>query len=165
MASTEQQYHLLEELLENSSYRVESGNPGAVKIRSVCADSRTVVPGSLFVAISGDTVDGHDFISDAVERGAVAVLSEQRIEQDFSAAAPDDFVAIRVANTKEMVGRIASRFYGNPAEELTMIGVTGTNGKTTITYLMEHVLAAGGIQVGVIGTVNYRYTDEDGVAR
>ena len=153
---------LLETLIAEIPCQLISGTPGSTEIYSVCSDSRNVLPGSLFVAVKGETLDGHDFLSSAVSAGAVAVVVDSGKGSGAAADELKDIVVISVADTRETLGLVASRFYGNPADTLMMIGITGTNGKTTVSYLMEHVMSAAGLRVGVIGTVNYRYSSRDG---
>ena len=121
---------LLEELLADIDYILCSGSAGSILIHSVSADSRNIIPGSLFVAMQGGTADGHDFIDKAVRAGARAVVvnSEKWINRPIEA--PENIVVIGVDDTKEVLGAVASRFFGNPAERMKMIGITGTNGKT-----------------------------------
>jgi murE/murF fusion protein len=123
----------------------------------ITADSRKVQPGCLFVAIAGGSHDGHAFIDEAILRGCVAVIAEKgRLE----AIRPDspDVCVLEVEDSKAAYAEVAAAYYGHPASRLKLIGITGTNGKTTVTYLLEEVLTSMGIPVGVIGTVNYRYT-------
>ncbi len=117
-------------------------------------NSNRCVPNSLFVAVRGTNADGHAFISDAIERGAVAVVVEQDIP-------PYDSVEIiRVEDTREALGKLAHAWYGHPSRDLLVIGVSGTNGKTTTTYLLESIFSAAGLQAGVIGTIEYRFADQ-----
>jgi UDP-N-acetylmuramoyl-L-alanyl-D-glutamate--2,6-diaminopimelate ligase len=110
-----------------------------------------VSEGSLFVAIRGTRTDGHDFVHQAIDRGAHAVVVEKPLE-------PIEGISIvRVENTRVALAKIANQFYHFPSHSLTIVGITGTNGKTTTAYLLESVLAACGHRVGVIGTVNIRY--------
>ncbi len=120
-------------------------------INSIHYDSRTVTPGGLFVAIPGLQADGHAFIEDAAKRGAVAAVSEKPW-----AGQPSIAVA-HVENARLALAALSSAFYGNPSRELCVIGITGTNGKTTTAYLIESILNAAGYSVGVIGTINYRF--------
>ena len=120
------------------------------EIGSVHYRAQDVEPGGLFVAISGHTADGHDFIDQALARGAVAIIVERPVEKDA--------VIISVENTRKALSAVAAVFYGNPSQKLTLIGITGTNGKTTTAYLVESILYSAGVSVGVIGTVNYRYS-------
>ena len=119
------------------------------QIASVHYRSQEVEPGGVFVAIVGHTADGHDFIEDAIESGAVAIVSQQQIGSQI----PN----VQVADSRLALAEIAACFYGNPSEQLTVIGITGTNGKTTTAYLVESILQQAGLAVGVIGTINYRY--------
>jgi len=120
-------------------------------IDSVHYDSRTVTPAGLFVAIQGHRWDGYTYIEEAIENGAVAVLTEK----EWSGR-PSISVA-QVENARLALAAVSSAFYGDPCRELCMIGITGTNGKTTTAYLIESILNAAGLEVGVIGTINYRF--------
>lgn len=122
-----------------------------VTITDLCISSRDVTPGALFVAIVGSSTDGHRFLNDAIERGARAVVVSRAVE------VPAEVVCIRVEETREALTHLAAVFFGDPSRALTLIGITGTNGKTTSTYLIEAIFAAAGYKPGVIGTINYRY--------
>lgn len=119
------------------------------EVTALCYDSRRVTPGAVFVAIDGFSLDGHQFVSNAVDRGAVAVVCGRPVNADT--------VVIEVADPRAALARLAVRFYDRPAEALTLVGVTGTSGKTTVTYLVEQILKAAGHRPGVVGTINYRY--------
>ncbi len=151
----------LKKLLAGVDIRLLSGETvfADLSVSSISTDSRKVIAGSLFIAIKGESVDGHQFLVDAAERGAVAVLcSEGHIGSAvISRLAARKIVVVTVAATAEVVAALAACFYGYPARELRFAGVTGTNGKTTVTYLAEQVLLQSGRAVGVIGTVNNRY--------
>lgn len=125
---------------------------GDPEITAICYDSRKAVPGSLFVAVEGLALDGHRFIPDALSRGAVAVVCSQPVTADA--------VVVRVADSRVVLAQLACRFYGQPAREVTLVAVTGTNGKTTVTYLLEQMLTQAGKRPGVVGTINYRYADQ-----
>ncbi len=140
----------LRELLAVISPLETSGDTG-VEILGVRGDSRRVRKGDLFVATRGGAADGHDFIADAVAAGAAAVVCEKR------GAAPPGVAVIRVANSRRALARLADAFHGKPSSRLTMIGVTGTNGKTTTSLLLASVLEAAGIPTGVIGTLAVRF--------
>jgi len=120
-------------------------------VAGICYAANHCVRGSLFVAISGLAHDGHDFIGQAVERGACFVVHQRDMEL------PEGITSIQVSDSRRALGRIAQNFFGNPSARLTLIGITGTSGKTTITYLLESILTAAGYRCGVLGTVNYRY--------
>jgi len=127
---------------------VVSGDP-AVQISGVTHDSRQVRPGHLFAAMSGQRTDGGAFVREAVERGAAAVLTARLL--------PVGIPQIVVPDPRLALGHAAAVCYGRPTSALTLVGVTGTNGKTTITYLLEAALAAAGARPGVMGTVGYRF--------
>ncbi len=122
-------------------------------VSNICYDSRKCEKGSAFIAISGIEADGHNFIDDALRRGAACVVYDKDNESVVDAAVS----CIKVADSRLAMARMGKNFYGNPSSGICLIGVTGTNGKTTITYLLESVLRSAGFSVGVIGTVNYRY--------
>ena len=124
------------------------------EIAAIHYRSDAVVPGGMFVAIKGLRTDGHQYISDAIARGAAAVV----VEKDVNVGA--DTAVIQVENARRALALSAARFYGNPADHLVMIGITGTNGKTTVAFLIEQMLERQHIRVGVIGTINYRYGGE-----
>jgi UDP-N-acetylmuramyl-tripeptide synthetase len=123
-----------------------------VEVTGVQEDSRQVGPGDLFVAIKGRTVDGHEFAAEAVQAGAVAVVAERPLEVSVPCFVVED--------APQALALCAGRLQGEPARKLELLGVTGTNGKTTTTTLMESILAAAGKRPGVIGTVTYRYAGE-----
>ena len=122
-----------------------------VEIKNIQFDSRKVEAGSLFVATRGTAVDGHDYIAKAVEAGAVAIVCE-----DMPSEQQANVAYIKVKDSAEALGRMASNFYGRPSEQLTLVGVTGTNGKTTIATLLYQLHRALGYKVGLLSTVcNY----------
>ncbi|MBF0387778.1 MAG: UDP-N-acetylmuramoyl-L-alanyl-D-glutamate--2,6-diaminopimelate ligase [Candidatus Omnitrophica bacterium] len=126
-----------------------------IAVNSVWDDSRRVVPGSLFAALDGPNRRGEEFIPQAVEQGAVVILLSEKSQEAFSARYPQvKFVG--VADPRQAFRTAVEAFYGRPSEQVRAIGVTGTNGKTTITYFLEAILAAAGKSSGVVGTVNYR---------
>lgn len=118
-------------------------------ISDVAYRSGAVTAGALFVAIPGSRADGHDFVDDAVARGAAAVI----VERPVPASVPQ----IRVADGRRALAEAAAAFYGHPSAELTLVGITGTNGKTTTVTILEHLLTAAGHATGVIGTLGYRF--------
>ena len=140
------------ELLRKAGYPVDAAMEG-IRISSVTADSRRVQNGSLFVAVAGSLADGHAYIEQAMASGSVAVVVQdrKRLPARMSVA------VIVVDDSHKALGRLAAAFYDNPASRLTLIGITGTNGKTTTSYLVEELLRAAGGEPGVLGTVNYRY--------
>ncbi len=118
-----------------------------VTITGIAIDSRVVKPGDLFVAMQGGLADGHSYISKAIENGALAVVGQKNI-----AALPVPY--IRVENPRQVLTYLAAAFYGWPGRQLTVIGVTGTDGKTTTCNLIYHILVAAGYKTGMISTVN-----------
>jgi UDP-N-acetylmuramoyl-L-alanyl-D-glutamate--2,6-diaminopimelate ligase len=137
--------------------RIEGGDAASeIPIRGVAVDSRAVVPGDLFVALRGAQVDAHRHLDQALALGAAALVVEEVPAGLDLRGRP----AVLVADTRRSLALLAARFYGYPSEELELIGVTGTNGKTSTTYLLEAMLAAAGRRPGVIGTVEVRYAGE-----
>ncbi|OGW66542.1 MAG: UDP-N-acetylmuramoyl-L-alanyl-D-glutamate--2,6-diaminopimelate ligase [Nitrospirae bacterium RIFCSPLOWO2_02_FULL_62_14] len=126
-----------------------------VAVTALTDDSRAVKPGSVFVAVKGERVDGHAFVDKAVAAGAAALVL-QKGQQGLNVATAPSVPVVRVEDSRRVLGVLASRFYGEPASRLCMVGVTGTNGKTTVTYLCKGVLEAAGRHVGLIGTVAYQ---------
>lgn len=125
-------------------------------ITSVTSDSRTVVAGSLFIAVEGICTDGHAYIGKAIEQGAVAVVYDKpMIEEYFSRVA-----YVQVENSAIALARIASEWYGNPSEKLKLVGVTGTNGKTTVATLLYQLFRHAGYAAGLLSTVANYVNDE-----
>jgi UDP-N-acetylmuramoyl-L-alanyl-D-glutamate--2,6-diaminopimelate ligase len=122
-----------------------AGEAASTEITGLAYDSRTVRPGDLFFCVSGFHSDGHDFAEQAVEAGAAALVVERRMGLGI----PE----IVVESARRAMAAVAARFYGEPARELRVVGVTGTNGKTTTAYLVRALLEAGGVQCGLLGTV------------
>jgi UDP-N-acetylmuramoyl-L-alanyl-D-glutamate--2,6-diaminopimelate ligase len=127
-----------------------SSSPETAAIHAVAYDSRTVVPGDVFVALKGQHADGASFARQAIERGAQAVVSEQPPPAD---AQPP---WIQVTDARLALAVLATEFYHHPSGEMQVIGITGTNGKTTTAYLLASMFEAGGIRCGLLGTVAYR---------
>ena len=131
-----------------------------VEVRRIQYDSRKVERGDMFVAIRGAGKDGHTFIASAIENGAKVIIV------DDDGAMPDSFfmhagvVKVVVANTRVALATIAANYFNHPAAKLTMVGVTGTNGKTTTTHLMKSILETHGWKTGLLGTIEYRIGDE-----
>jgi murE/murF fusion protein len=139
----------LRELLDGVSGAEITGNAD-VEVGAVRNDSREVKPGDVFVAVKGIRSDGHAFIDVALKQGAAAVV----VERDVPAGGA---VVVKVASSADALGVMIGNALGNPARKLTLVGVTGTNGKTTTTYVVESILRAAGHEPGVIGTVTYRW--------
>ena len=120
-------------------------------VRAVEIDSRRVRPGALFVALRGDRTDGHRYVRDAIANGARAVVLES--PEDL----PEDVTVVRVADSRRALSALAAAFYGDPSHSLDVTGVTGTNGKTTVTHMAAAILNAAGIPCGVVGTVGAEF--------
>jgi len=127
--------------------KVLAGEPGDTRITGIAMNNRLVQPGDLFVAVKGGTADGHDFIPDAIQRGAVAVVGDKVIS-DLSVP------YMQVENSRQALTWLAAAFYGNPGRKLTVIGVTGTDGKTTTCNLLYQILLAAGFKTGLISSIN-----------
>src|SRR5437763_5216348 len=123
-----------------------------VEVRDLAYDARTVVPGSLFFCVPGAVADGHDFARDAVKRGAVALV----VERPLGLGVPE----LVVSSCRAAMAQAADEFFGRPTDELHVAGVTGTNGKTTTTFLLYAILAAAGRRPGLIGTIEARVGGE-----
>jgi UDP-N-acetylmuramoyl-L-alanyl-D-glutamate--2,6-diaminopimelate ligase len=123
------------------------------EIAGLTYDSRRVTPGMVFVAIPGAHSDGHDFINSAIDRGAAAIICERN---GFTSPRA---TKIKVSNVREAMARAAASFYQHPSTRLQVIGVTGTNGKTTVAFMIKEVLEAAGFKTGLIGTVRYEIGD------
>ncbi len=123
------------------------------EVNGLTYDSRRAGAGQIFFAVAGEKVDGHDFIGEAVRRGAAGYVYSRSGDWPRSAA------AIRVKDVRRALGIWSAHFYRRPSKDLKLVGVTGTNGKTTLTYLIESILKSAAWEPGVIGTINYRYRD------
>lgn len=140
----------LQDLLKGVAVLESTAAPDT-EINEVRYDSRAVRPGDLFVAIRGYATDGHQYIGKALEQGAAAIVCEE---------APAGTPAVVVENARRALAEIAANRFGHPADSMTMLGVTGTNGKTTTTYLVKHMLEDAGHKVGLIGTNQNLIGDE-----
>lgn len=136
----------LNQLLERLEYEVVQGEDD-IEITTLANDSRKVENGSAFVCISGAVVDGHEFVTDVTEKGASAVIVEKEVK------APEDVTVIRVEDTRYALALMSAAYFGYPAEKLKVIGITGTKGKTTTTYMIKSILEDVGHKVGLIGTI------------
>ncbi|MCS6987945.1 MAG: UDP-N-acetylmuramoyl-L-alanyl-D-glutamate--2,6-diaminopimelate ligase [Chloroherpetonaceae bacterium] len=145
----------IDELLGAIDALETKGEPKSQLVKSIEYDSRKVKEGALFVAIRGFKTDGHEFIERAVESGAIAIACEA-----FPKRLDPTRLYVRVENARVALAQLAKRFYDDASDRLTMIGVTGTNGKTTTTTLIHGVLESAGIKAGLIGTVAYKIGNE-----
>src|SRR3569833_857611 len=137
----------LSDIIEGLAFTELQGSAD-VEFSAVVFDSRKVVPGCMFVAVKGTLVDGHDYIQQAIEQGAIAVVCE---ELPSRVTGEVDF--LMVANSSEALGIVAANFYGNPSARLKLVGVTGTNGKTTIATMLYKLFRDMGYKCGLLSTV------------
>lgn len=142
----------MEEFLLGLEYEILQRGEAELKYTGIEYDSRKIEKGNIFVALEGAVVDGHKYIKNAVENGAKAILVSKKVPLDF----PVEYILVK--DLRKNLGKIASNFYNYPQRELKIIGITGTNGKTTSTYLLESIL--GEEKVARIGTVEYKIGDE-----
>ena len=136
----------LAQLLENIEYEVLCGSTDT-EITEIVNDSRKVKKGCVFPCIRGASFDGHKFVGEVAAKGAAAIVAEEKVE------VPEGVTVILVKDTRIAMARMACAWYGYPAQKLKMIGVTGTKGKTTTTYMVKSILEAAGHKVGLIGTI------------
>jgi len=142
--------HTLAELVAGLGAQIEG--PSSVGVSDVTYDSRAVRPGALFVALRGAQTDGHRFVPQAIEAGASALLVEE-----MPASRPAHVAIARVPDARAALADVAARFFGSPARKLTLVGVTGTNGKTSTVRMIESILLAAGRPAGSLGTISVRY--------
>ncbi len=126
------------------------------EVQDIAHDSRKVKPGSLFVAVRGFHSDGHQFISQAIKQGASAIVAEKQVGPPV----PADTPLLIVDDSRRALALIANAFFGHPSRRLKLIGITGTNGKTTTTHLVKSIIEAAGHTAGLIGTIDYRVGDK-----
>jgi len=143
---------LLAELLKGIEYTVVTGDIG-IDIKGIAYDSHQVEPGYLFVCISGFKTDGHLYIKEAIKNGAAAILIEKNVDQIEATT------IIMTSNNRKALALVASNFYGRPSHNMKVIGVTGTNGKTTTTHLIKAILEEAGLKTGLMGTL-YAQVDD-----
>ena len=136
----------LSHLLERMDYTCVQGSVD-IPISHLLYDSRNACPDGVFVCISGAVMDGHTFISDVVMKGVTAVIVEKEVK------APAHVTVIRVENTRSALAYMSAAYFGYPAEQLKTIGITGTKGKTTTTYMVRSILENSGFKTGLIGTI------------
>jgi UDP-N-acetylmuramoyl-L-alanyl-D-glutamate--2,6-diaminopimelate ligase len=132
---------------------LEIGAPASLEVTSLAYDSRRAQPGSLFFAIHGEKADGHQFIPQALERGAMAIVSERPAPAELSSR------WVRVEKVRRALAAAGRAFYSHADSRLRLIGITGTNGKTTTAFLLESILRAAGVPAGLFGTIEYRVGD------
>ena len=138
----------LKELLDGLTVSDLRGD-SEIEIAGLAYDSRAVKPGYLFVALRGHAYDGHDFIENALKRGALALVAEQFRRSDTKAT------MIRVPDSRKALSRLAATYYDQPFKGINLIGITGTNGKTTVAFLVRSIINSANQKCGMIGTVFY----------
>ena len=147
----------LDRIIRNSGAAVSKAD-GQIDISSITSDSRTVTRASLFVAVKGFAVDGHEYISRAIGKGARAVVYEDKevLEKQIDGMDTEGIVFIHTESSRHSLAIMAANFYDNPSEKLTLVGITGTNGKTTTVTLLHRMFTAMGYSCGLLSTIaNY----------
>ena len=140
---------LLSTLLQSIQY---TGDFSDREITGLIYDSRKIQPGCAFVCLKGASFDGHAFAGEAAEKGAAAIIAQEPVKS----AVP----VILVENTREALAYLSAAWFGYPSRSLRTIGITGTKGKTTSSYMIQHILEAQGYRVGIIGTIGVKVGDE-----
>ena len=146
----------LEILIKSLGIRLPERSPD-FDVRGITQDSRKVRDNFVFIAVRGVNFDGHEFIKEAIQKGARAIIIQ---DNRYQIANNRDIVWINVPDTRHALAQLISEFYGHPSLKMKVVGITGTNGKTTISYLIEAILKSAGFNPAVIGTINYRFKDK-----
>jgi UDP-N-acetylmuramoyl-L-alanyl-D-glutamate--2,6-diaminopimelate ligase len=146
--------HWVRSFQEEGGSVVEAQGEIDVEIREIASDSQKVSPGSLFIALKGSKQDGRQFISEAIERGAAAVVLEGAMPR-IGSEKGGSVGMVRVSDARRALSHLASYFFGHPAAGMRLVGVTGTNGKTTTTFLIHALLKQSGLKAGLLGTILY----------
>lgn len=144
----------LAQILKNTKYTLLQGTTDT-EITDIIYDSRKLIESCVFVCMVGAVVDGHNFIPQAVEKGAKAIVVEKEVEN-----IPNDVAVIKVESSRKALALMSAAFFGEPAKELITVGLTGTKGKTTTTYMIKSVLESAGFKTGLIGTTGVLIGDE-----
>ena len=156
----------ISEIVNNSMNIIKQVSaPKDLDVASIEYDSRKVIPGSIFVAVEGFESDGHSFIENAVNKGCKSIIISKSRLDDFSYLSEKGIIVLVSENTRRSLSIASSIFYDYPSKKLHVTGITGTNGKTSITYLLESIYSEAGRSCGVIGTVNYRWNDKIFIAQ
>ena len=146
---------LLKQLMKNLDYTLVQGCLNT-EVTDIYYDSRKVTPGGLFVCIVGTQRDSHDYAADVAAKGAAVLAIQHDLPAEVLAALPDVTV-VKFENTRYAMALLSTAYFGRPALEMTMVGVTGTKGKTTTTHMIKAVLEAAGHKVGMVGTNGVYY--------
>lgn len=141
---------LLASIIKNLDFTLVQGKLD-IEIERITSNSREVKENSLFVAVPGFVVDGHSFINQAIENGAVAVV----VDRDINIS--QDITVIKVSNSRDALANVSAHYHGNPSKEMLLIGITGTNGKTSTSYLVKSIFEEAEKQIGVIGTMGTEF--------
>ena len=141
----------LRELIENINYRKMTGNPD-IEVKGITSDSNKAGDGFLFCAVRGENTDGHKYIDSAVSKGANSILLEKMPDKIAG-----DVSYLEVEDTMQITPIVAANFYNNPTENMKLIGITGTNGKTTTSYILDSIWRANSKNSGIIGTIKISY--------
>ncbi|HDY71175.1 MAG TPA: UDP-N-acetylmuramoyl-L-alanyl-D-glutamate--2,6-diaminopimelate ligase, partial [Nitrospirae bacterium] len=147
---------MLSELLQGTSF---PGKFRDVRVNGLATDSRKVVKGDLFFALSGEHHDGNMFVRNAIDRGAVAVITGEREPGE------NGIPVIPVPDINDTMAMMSARFYGNPSRKMKLVGITGTNGKTTTSYILRKIFREAGLRTGITGTISYIIGDRSFRAR
>ncbi|MDD3853357.1 MAG: Mur ligase family protein, partial [Syntrophomonadaceae bacterium] len=139
----------LSELLTGIDFQYQQGSD-SVNISMLHYDSRKILPGGLFLCVPGQLTDGHLYIEQAVENGAVAIVAERDV------SVPEGVTCIKTTDVRKSMARIAANFYDHPSTQLRVVGITGTNGKTTVSHLIQVILEEYGAKTGILGTLYAR---------
>lgn len=142
----------IKQITKNCNIKSVKGEIKGLKIAKLCCNTDDVVQNSMFFCLIGNALDGHNFAQSAVDLGASVLVVERFLQIDIP--------QILVTSVRKAMAKFASNFYGNPKDKLCIIGVTGTNGKTTVTYMIENILKTAGKKVGVIGTIGIKFGDK-----
>jgi UDP-N-acetylmuramoyl-L-alanyl-D-glutamate--2,6-diaminopimelate ligase len=143
----------LSKLIEKLQYTILQGDTD-IEITELIYDSRKVVKDSVFVCISGTVRDAHDFVGEVVEKGAKVLVVEKKVE------VPEDVVVLQVEDTRLALALLSAAYFDYPTSKLKTIGITGTKGKTTTTYMVRSILESAGIKTGLVGTIEAIIGDE-----
>lgn len=147
--------------VQSSERSSESPKLGRLDVRDLTHDSHLVAPGTVFVALPGRQAHGIEFADDAIARGAVAIITDETGADRYRAEVGESPVpVVAVTQPRVAMAKLAARLHANPSEKLAMLGVTGTNGKTSVTHLVQAALAAGGISTGIVGTLGTSFAGE-----
>ena len=144
---------LLRKILDNVSCQVIKGSLD-IEVENICYNSKNVKKNDAFIALVGHKMDGHNYISDAINNGAKVIFVERDIDLD------EDVTIVKLEDTRRSLALLASNLFGTPSKKLKMIGITGTKGKTTTTWMIKRILEEDNKTVGVIGTMGVFIKDK-----